>query len=151
MQLRLVQFAILLTGSLLFWAVTVQAQVCTLTLATSGTLGLNTDGTVLGSEELGGVFGSVTIASVGANTVQIAAPTRISAPPAGYSSGSELVEVAYLGLGGLAVVNQPYTSATTNFGIGTIGASILQIHNRIYNPQGFAPGTYQTRTVVTCS
>lgn len=129
----------------------VQAQVCTLTLATTGALGLNVDGTILGSEELGGLFGTITIASVGSNTVHIAAPVRISAAPSGYQAGSELVEVSYLGLGGLAFVSQDYTSSPTNFGVGTIGASILRIHNRIYNSQGFAPGTYQTRTMVTCS
>jgi len=127
------------------------AQVCTLALSNGGTLGLALDGTVLGSEEIGGLPAAVTIVSVGTNTIDIDAPQRVSGPPAGYNTGTESVELAYQGLGGLAAVSQAYTTGPSGFTVGTIALSVLTLHNRIVNPDGFAPGLYTTRTVLTCS
>jgi hypothetical protein len=124
---------------------------CALTVVTNGTLGLSTDGTTLGSELGTGLPGTATIMSIGAHTVSVSAPTRVSANPAGYNDSAEIVEVAYVGAGGLSAVVQGYTSSPTNFAVGSIPLSALTINNRIVNSNGFVAGTYTTRTVVTCS
>lgn len=124
--------------------------VCTLGLSLAGTLGLSTDGTKLGSQEPGGVSATMTILSVGSNTVTVAAPTRTGSP-AGYSSTGESVEIAYAGVGGLASVTHAYTSSSSTFAVSTVPLTTVQFNSRINNAAGFAPGTYSTRTVVTCS
>lgn len=124
---------------------------CALAVPTSGVLGLSGDGTILGSELGSGVPGTATILSIGSHTVNISAPTRISADPAGYNATGEVIEVSYVGAGGLSFVSQAYTSSPTNFGVGSIPLSVLTINNRIVNNNGFVAGTYTTRTVVTCS
>ena len=93
---------------------------------------------------------SVNILAVGSYTVSVAAPTRTNSPGA-YNSAGESIEVSYTGLSGLNLVNQAYTSSLTTFGIDTLPLSTLVMNNRINNPVGFVAGTYQTRTVVTCS
>ncbi len=124
---------------------------CTLSASTNGTLGLNyTTGTTLGSEEAGGSAGSVTILSIGATTLTVGAPTRTN-QPGGYVSTGEAVEVRYQGATGLSSVTQAYTASQTTRSLGTIAASVLTIHNRITNPNGFPDGAYATRTVVTCA
>jgi hypothetical protein len=125
--------------------------VCSLALDTDGTLALSADGTILGSEETLGVPAAVLVLSIGSNTIDVAAPARISADPSGYDDTNETVEVSYGGLGGLAGVTQAYTEIATDFGVGNIALSVLLVNNRIVNPDGFAAGTYTTRTVVTCS
>lgn len=115
------------------------------------TLALSADGQYFGSQEGAGIPGSVTVVSIGSNTITVAAPTRISAAPSGYDSAAEQLQVAYNGVSLLAGVSQAYTSMPTNIVIGTIALSILTINNRIYNPNGFAAGTYTLQTVVTCS
>lgn len=122
---------------------------CTLATGTDGTLGLSTDGGRLGSQEGLGLPGTVTIVSIGSNNIQVAAPTRTQSP-VGYNSSGEQLQVAYTGAGGLTLVNQAYTASTTQFSVGTIALSVLTIQNRILNANGFAPGAYQTQTVVTC-
>jgi hypothetical protein len=124
---------------------------CTLSASTNGTLGLNyTTGTTLGSEEAGGAAGSVTILSIGATTLTVGAPSRTN-QPGGYVSTGEAVEVRYQGATGLSSVTQAYTASQTTRSLGTIAASVLTIHNRITNPNGFPDGAYATRTVVTCA
>lgn len=124
---------------------------CTLSASTNGTLGLNyTTGTTLGSEEAGGSAGSVTILSIGATTLTVEAPSRTN-QPGGYVSTGEAVEVRYQGATGLSSVTQAYTASQTTRSLGTIAASVLTIHNRITNPNGFPDGAYATRTVVTCA
>lgn len=125
--------------------------VCSLALSTDGTLTLSANGTVLGSEEPLGVPAAVTILSIGSNSVDVAAPSRISADPAGYDNSLETIEVSYTGVAGLAAVSQTYTSSPTSFALGSIPLSVLTVNNRINNSNGFAAGTYTTRTVVTCS
>lgn len=124
--------------------------VCSLALTTPGTLALSTDGTTLGSEELGGIPAAVAILSIGSYTVTVNAPTR-TASPAAYSTSGEAIQVSYLGLGALSLVSQGYTASNTTFSIGSLPLSVLTMNNRIVNPNGFAAGTYTTRTVVTCS
>ena len=146
----------LLTGTLPAMAVNIDfsgtvVAGCTLSASSNGTLGLNyTTGTTLGSEEAGGSAGSVTILSIGANTLTVGAPSR-TAQPGGYISTGEAVEVRYQGATGLSTVSQAYTASQTTRSIATIAASVLTLHNRITNPNGFPDGAYTTRTVVTCA
>lgn len=124
---------------------------CTLAVPTPGVLGLSTDGLTLGSEEGIGTAATVTVLSIGANTVTVEAPSRTSGAPTGYNTATETVEVRYVGLGGLSTVTQGYTSAQTSFAVNTLPLTSITMHNRIVNSEGFADGTYTTQTVVTCS
>lgn len=121
--------------------------ICTLAVPTPGTLGLAADGS-LGSSA--GVPATLTILSVGSNTVTIAPPAWVSTP-VGYSAVGESLSVAYLGVGGLSVVNQAYTTSTTNFGVSTLPLTALTVNARATNTSGFVAGTYQMKVVVTCS
>ena len=123
---------------------------CSVALTTPGVLALSTDGTIFGSEEIGGLSAAVSILAVGSYTVTVAAPTRTNAPGA-YNPTGEAIEVSYNGVAGLGAINQAYTSSLTTFPIDTLPLSVLVMNNRITNPTGFAAGTYETRTVVTCS
>jgi hypothetical protein len=123
---------------------------CSVVLTTPGVLALSTDGTSFGSADLGGLPAAVSILAVGDYTISVAAPTRTNAPGT-YNGAGETVEVSYSGLAGLSFVNQDYTTAPTSFDIDTLPLSVLVMNNRIVNPNGFAAGTYETRTVVTCS
>jgi hypothetical protein len=124
---------------------------CSLVVLTPGTLGLSADGDRIGSQETGGLPATITVGSVGASTLTVAAPTVIQSP-AGHNTGADLVEVAYQGAGLLAAVSQGYTSVQTQNAIpNLIGVVAVTFHNRVTNSSGFEPGTYQTRTVVTCS
>lgn len=124
---------------------------CTLALTTSGALALSADGTTLGSEVAGGRAAQITVLSTGSHTVTVGAPTRSSAPPPGYDTATETVEIAYSGETLLAGVRQPYTTSATGFAVGTIALTTLDLNSRITNPAGFASGSYTTRTVVTCN
>lgn len=123
---------------------------CSILAATDGLLGLVTDGTMLASEgAVGGLPGTVTILSIGSNTIEVGAPSRVLSPPA-YDNTGEAVEVSYFGVSGLSLVTQGYTSTATSFSPGSIAASVLTVNNRIVNPDGFVAGNYATRTEVTC-
>ena len=123
--------------------------VCALSAATDGTLAISTGGDQISSTESGGTSGSITILSIGSNTIDVAAPTRTS-EPVDYDPTGESVEVAYQGLGGLSLITQAFTNQATNFAVGVIAASVLTVDNRITNPNGFAAGNYGTQTVITC-
>lgn len=127
-------------------------SVCSLLLSTNGTLGLSADGGAVSSDgALGGLPGTVTILSIGSgNSVEIAAPTR-TGQPVDYDDTNETVQVHYQGVSGLSWVDVAWTDQTTTFNPGSIAASVLTIHNRIVNPDGFTAGNYGTRTVVTCA
>ncbi len=123
---------------------------CSVLAATDGLLALNIDGDILSSiGTVGGLPGTVTILSIGTNTIEVSAPQRTAAP-VGYAAAGEEVEVAYFGLSGLSLINQPFTPSTTSFDPATIAASVLTVNTRIVNPNGFAAGNYATRTTVTC-
>lgn len=126
------------------------AASCTLALGTNGTLGLSADGQDLSSAEGGGTKATVTILSIGSNSVNVAAPTLDSAPSA-YDPGGQSLEMAYSGAGLLSSVTSGWSQSASSFAVGTIALSILDIDNRIHNPNGFAAGSYAMRTVVTCS
>src|SRR5689334_1759687 len=72
-------------------------SLCSVALSTPGILALSTDGTVFGSEEVGGVPAAVNILAVGSYTVTVAAPTRTSQPGA-YNATGESIEVSYNGI-----------------------------------------------------
>ena len=127
---------------------------CSLALGTAGTLALSADGTRLESTAPGGGAASFTLLnlSLSAATVTVAAPQWVSYP-AGFGVGSASLAVAYSGSGVLGSVTQDYTGGATQFTVpGLLSlAVIMTINNRITRAAGFMAGTYQTRTVVTCS
>jgi hypothetical protein len=127
--------------------------VCALALSTPGLLALSVDGSKLGSEEPGGLPAVVTILSIGSATVTVDPPTRTAAPvaPVAYVATGEVIEVAYQGLAGLSAVTHAYTAIQSTFGVNTLPLTVLQVHNRITNTNGFPAGTYGTKTVITCS
>lgn len=131
------------------------AAACTISVGTSGTLALSTDGSVLGSEVPGGSSATVftLLPLLSGVTVDVDAPTLAQAP-GGYNAGSQTLEVAYTAeVPGLVnVKTQPYTTGATSFPTGLLGAVTLTItlNNRIINPGGFQTGSYGTQTVVTC-
>lgn len=126
------------------------AASCTLALGTNGTLAMSADGQYLGSNEGSANAATVTIVSVGSNTINVSAPT-LDSSPAGYDPTGQQLQVAYAGTGLLASVTSAWSTGPSSFPVGTIALSILDIDNRIYNPNGFAAGSYAMRTVVTCS
>ncbi|MDB5541859.1 MAG: hypothetical protein JWQ89_3586 [Devosia sp.] len=134
------------------------ALACSLNLNAPGTLRASSDNTVLGSEVNGTTPGTMTsILSLldGTATIDVAAPTRTQSP-AGYNAAAETLQVAYNAtavLGLFPGASQTYTGTTTSFHATGVLAGLtftITLNNRILNPNGFAPGTYTTRTVVTC-
>jgi hypothetical protein len=133
-----------------------QAFACTLVLQTPGTLRNSMDNTMLGSEVNGNTPATVNalLALFESPTIQVSAPSRITPPPAGYNTAAETVQVRYTAgvIAGGGLADQPYTSSTTSFPLGLLGLVTVSmtVHSRILNANGFAAGTYTTRTVVTC-
>lgn len=126
------------------------AGICILTLDTGGALALSSDGARLGSEEPSGRSAIIGVASIGSSTLTIAAPTLIQYP-AGYNPVGLALEVSYRSTA-LGSVSQPYTTAQTSISVPNLAnAVLLTVDNRVTTPTGFAAGTYQTRTIVTCS
>jgi hypothetical protein len=122
------------------------ADTCTVVLAAPGILGTSADGTVISTDEGLGVPATVTILSIGANTVSLDAPTLLT-HPGDYTPGGETLEIAYTGL-----ASHPLFSSTgLDFVLGLLPLSELFVDLRITNPNGFEQGTYTARTVLTCS
>lgn len=130
------------------------AAACTLTLNTGGTLALSADATRFGSDEAGGIPATFTVLnlSLGEATVTVD-PRPLDVYPSGFDAGATRVYAAYSGVGLLAGVNRAYVSHPTSFKVpGLLSlAVIMTVNNRITSSKGFASGTYQTRTVITCS
>ena len=148
----------LVAGTLAAALAPVPTFACTLTVQTPGTMRASTDNTVLGSEVNGttpGTMTSVLQLLDGTATIEVDPPTRIQTA-SGYNASAETLQVAYSAgavLGLFPGASQDYTSSPTSFEATGIlsGLSItILLNNRILNPNGFAPGTYITRTVVTC-
>jgi hypothetical protein len=119
---------------------------CTVVLATPGIMGMSSDGTALGTTEGIGVPATVTILSIGANTVELSAPTLLT-HPADYTPGGETLEIAYTGL-----ASHPLFSTTgLSFALGLLPLSELFVDLKVTNPDGFEQGTYTAKTVLTCS
>jgi hypothetical protein len=115
---------------------------------TPGILGLAADGS-LGSSA--GVPAVLSILSVGGNTITVDPPTWVSTPT-DYDGGGESLSVAYLGTGGLSLVNQDYTTGQTSFPVNTLPLTLLTLNARASNAEsGFPAGSYQMKVVVTCS
>ena len=131
------------------------AFACTINLPTSGTLRNSMDNTVLGSQVNGSTQATVTMVLplLQGVTIQVGAPS-IAQSPGGYNATSETREVAYTPavIGLIQLANQAYTTTTTSFSTGVLGSVTvtMTLHHRVTNPNGFAAGTYTTRTLVTC-
>ena len=131
------------------------AFACTINLPTAGTLRNSMDNTVLGSQVNGSTPATVTmlLPLLQGVTIQVGAPS-VAQSPGGYNATSETREVAYTAavIGLIQLANQPYTTTTTSFPVTGLGAVTvtMTLHNRVTNPNGFAAGSYTTRTIVTC-
>lgn len=126
---------------------------CSILGHTDGTLGIDmtSDGKILTSDLPYGLPATLTLLSVGTNYINVAAPTR-TAQAGTYVATGESIEVSYTGAGLLSGVTQAYTSAGTSKPATALLATVLTLDNRITNnANGFPAGTYQTRTVVTCT
>ena len=128
---------------------------CTLNLTSSGTLRNSLDNTVLGSQVNGNTPATVNIllSLLEGPTITVDPPTVVQSP-GGYNAGLETREVSYsaASLGLFPGASQPYTTSSTSFATGVLGLVTLTmtLHNRVSNANGFPPGAYTTRTVVTC-
>lgn len=122
--------------------------VCTLAVPTPGILVLAADGKLTSSP--GGTPAVVTILSVGSNTVSVAPPVWTETPE-DYDAGGELFEVGYTGVGGLSLVNVPFTASPQPFVVPTLPVTALTVNARASNPDGFGAGTYKMKVLVTCS
>ena len=120
------------------------ADTCTLAVPTPGTMTLSADGKTLGSDQSLGVPATVTVLSLGGNSVTLSAPS-LTASPVGYGGG-ETVQMSYSGL-----ANHAYTTAQQTFSVGIIPLTSLIINMQVINNSGFAQGTYTAKTVLTCS
>ena len=105
---------------------------------------LSADGKTLGSDQALGVPATATVLSLGSNTVTLAAPTLTSSP-GGYGGG-ETVQMSYSGL-----ATHAYTTAQQTISVGIIPLTSLIINMQVINNAGFVQGTYQAKTVLTCS
>ncbi len=147
MQLKAAAAATLLVG------LATPALSCTLTLGTPGTLGISTSGQYLGSTQPGGVAATMTVATVGPSTMTVQPPTYTQVP-SGYSGAGDTMEIGYTGSGLISGVTQAFTTGVTQFGVPNllgIGTVIVTFNSRATTATGFRNGTYQMRTIVTCS
>jgi hypothetical protein len=130
------------------------ANTCDLSimLPLTGTLALSSDHTILGSDQTGGIPVSLTVGSIGANTITVGAPS-LTASPVGYASAGQSLEIGYLGAGLLSLVNKPMGPGGGSFSAGLLGltGSTILINARVVNANGFKLGDYQITSVVTCS
>lgn len=120
------------------------ANSCVLNLSTPGVVAPSTDGTVLASDVGGGVAATLSVVAVGtAPTLAFGAPALTT--PTGYS-GNATAAIRYTSAGG---ANQAYTSTASTARSGTL-LDTFTINSRVTGAGGFASGTYNVRTVVTC-
>ena len=126
------------------------ANTCTLAVPTPGLLGLSVDGKTLGSEETGGLAATVTVVSLGGNTITVGAPALVTFPGT-FTPGSETISVKYQGTSGLSGVSQAYTTAQTSFAVGILPITNLTVDLKVVNNAGYAQGSYTAKTVLTCS
>ena len=118
----------------------------------TGTMKLNGDHTILGSDQSGGAGVLLTIGSTGANTITVAAPT-VTQSPAGYDPTGQQLHIGYTGASLLNGVSKTMGTGGGSFAAGILGitGSTILIHARIVNSNGFKLGDYQLTSVVTCS
>ena len=120
---------------------------CILTVSTGGALGVSTDsGRQLGSEEVGGIPATIAVVATGGTpTLTVSAPT-MSQRPSAYT-GSPVVSVRYTSVGG---ANHAYSSSSSSFVSGSALGDTLTINMKAADNNGFAAGSYQLQTNVTC-
>lgn len=118
---------------------------CVLSLDSDGDLALDGTGTVLGSEEVGGRAAQLGIVAVGASpTIIVGAPT-LTQTPIGWTA-TPRVELAYTSKDG---ASQAYTDQQTSYTITGLTDNFV-LDGRVTSASGFAAGSYNLRTVVTC-
>ena len=121
------------------------SDTCTLAVPTPGIMTLSPDGTILGSDQTLGLPATVTVLSLGGNTLTLSAPT-LTSHPSGYAGG-ETVQTKYSGL-----ASQPtYTSTQQTIPLGILPLTDLIINMQVVNANGFVEGDYTAKTVLTCS
>lgn len=119
---------------------------CILTLSKTGTLAMNTGGTELGSEQIGGASAVLGVAATGgAPTVLFTAPT-MSVSPSGYA-GTPTVSMKYSSVGG---ASQAYTSGASQYKSANPLADTVTIDAKAVDSSGFVAGTYRVQTTATC-
>lgn len=119
---------------------------CVLTLGSGGVMTPASSGTVIGSEQSGGSAAVLTVVAIGAfPTIAFSAPSLTTSPP-GWT-GSPTNEIRYTSTGG---ANQAYTALASERTATTLNDTFT-IHGRVTNTTGFAAGTYNLRSVATCS
>jgi len=119
---------------------------CTIALATPGVMMLSSNGTILGTDQTLGVPATVTVVSIGSNTISLDEPELLT-HPGDYVPSNESIEMNYTGL-----ADHPlFSSLGLNFNLGLVSLTNLFVNLRITDPDGFVQGTYTARTVLTCS
>lgn len=121
---------------------------CLLSLPTSGTLSIDSEGR-LSSGLLG--FGTITALSVGDNQLDVTLPEWVGGQPAGYDPLNEVFELGYDGLAGLSFASRDFEPNPAEIDIPTLPLTLLRLHARVANDNGFADGLYQMKVMVTCS
>jgi len=119
---------------------------CTIAVATPGIMVLSSSGTILGSDQPLGVPATVTVLSIGSNTISLSAPT-LETHPAAYVPGDETVSMNYTGLASHPI----FSSLGLNFDIGLLSLSSLFVNVKVTDAGGFVQGAYTAKTVLTCS
>lgn len=123
------------------------ADTCTIALTTPGVMSISGDGKVLATNQGGlAVPATINVLSIGLNSIHLDPPT-LETYPAGYTPGSETLELATSGL----LANPLFTSLGIDGLIGLLPATNLLVDLKITNPDGFAQGAYTAKTVLTCS
>lgn len=123
------------------------ANTCSLALATPGVMSLSGDGTVLATNNGGiAVPATVTVVSIGVNSLSLAPPTLDDFPDE-YTPGGETMELSTSGL----LSNPIFTTLGIDGIIGLLPLTNLLVDLKITNPNGFAQGAYTAKSVLTCS
>lgn len=119
---------------------------CVLTSGATGVMTADVTGTRLASVNNGGSAATLSVVAIGSlPTLSFSAPS-LAVSPAGWSATPTL-EIKYSSLGG---ASQDFTSAASTATLGALNDSFT-VDGRVTSTTGFASGSYQLRTVVTCS
>ena len=119
---------------------------CVLTLSSVGVMTPASSGNVISTEESGGSAATLGVIAIGAfPTISFAAPS-LTTSPAGWT-GTPTNAIRYTSTGG---ASQTYTSGSSSLTASVLSESFT-IHGRVTSSTGFAAGTYNLRTVATCS
>jgi hypothetical protein len=120
------------------------ANLCVLTLTSAGTLAPSANGTILSSEESGGVNATLGVVATGTNpTLNFTAPALTG--PSGSTAGATK-EIGYTAAGG---GTQGYTTGATTLTVSRL-LDVLTVKGRVTNSNGFVAGSYGLSSTVTC-